>query len=73
MGFVRAGLVDRRVMLCLVVARGHDRRRNQGSRWQDKCQRGDQALERGNHERVLRVRCEGRIVNSRGKFLALID
>jgi hypothetical protein len=71
---VGSGLVDRRmVRLGLGLARGHDRRRNQGSYWQNKDQRGDQALERGNHERVLRVCCEGGgRVNSRGEF-HLID
>jgi hypothetical protein len=74
---VRDGLVDRRDMVGLGrlgLARGHDRRRNQGSRWHNESQRGDQAFERGCHERVLRqgVRICRR-VNSRGELLALID
>ena len=58
---VRAGLVGRPVMrFCMVMGRGsHDRRRHQGSGRQNKSQRSDKALERGNHERVLRGKVEG--------------
>ncbi len=57
----------------LGLARGHDWRRNQGGDWQDKGQRGDQALEGGNHERLLRVGVRVRAVDSRGEEHALID
>ena len=44
---------------CMVLGCGHDRRRNQGGDRQNKSQRGDKALERGIHERVLRGKVEG--------------
>ena len=44
---------------CMVLSRGHDWRGNQSGDRQNKSQRGDEALERGNHERVLRGKGEG--------------
>jgi len=62
------------MMFRLRLARGHDRGRNQGGNRQDESQAGDQALDGGNHERMLRggVRGQQR-VNSRGEGRALID
>ena len=56
---VRAGFVHRVMRFCMVMGRGHDRRRNQSGDRQNKSQRGDEALKRGNHERVLRGKVEG--------------
>ena len=56
---VHAGLVSHyMVVFCPSVARGHDGRHHQGGCWHNEYQRSDQALERGDHERMLRVHCE---------------
>ena len=45
---------------CVGVRGGHGWRRYQGSGRQNEGQRGDKALERGIHERMLRGKVEGR-------------
>ena len=46
-------------MVVLAVCRGHDRGGGQDGNWQNESQASDQALDGGNHERMLRGGVKG--------------